>query len=116
VPAVNSLPAAESTADKGGLRIAFRALMDTLVAHGKTADNPRDGYTESQRFFLSFAQSLCESENNRTTRRAESASPHSKLVGQVRVNSAVQSFEEFGKAFQCARGKPMYPEKSCRVW
>jgi len=33
----------------------------------------------------------------------------------VRVNSAVQNFEEFGKAFQCAKGKPMYPEKSCRV-
>jgi predicted metalloendopeptidase len=32
------------------------------------------------------------------------------------VNGAVQNFEEFGKAFQCARGKPMYPEKSCRVW
>jgi putative endopeptidase len=116
VPTVNSLPAAESTADKGGLRIAFRALMDTLVAQGKTADNPSDGYTESQRFFLSFAQSLCESENIRSTRRAEAASPHAKLVGQVRVNSAVQSFEEFGKTFQCARGKPMYPEKSCRVW
>jgi putative endopeptidase len=34
----------------------------------------------------------------------------------VRVNSAVQNFEEFGKAFQCAKGKPMSPEKSCRVW
>jgi putative endopeptidase len=32
------------------------------------------------------------------------------------VNGAVQNFEEFGKAFQCAKGKPMYPEKSCRVW
>jgi predicted metalloendopeptidase len=43
-----------------------------------------------------------------------SADPHS--VGQVRVNSAVQSFEEFGKALQCAKGKLMYPEKSCQVW
>jgi predicted metalloendopeptidase len=43
-----------------------------------------------------------------------SADPHS--VGQVRVDSAVKNFEEFGKAFQCAKGKPMYPEKSCRVW
>jgi hypothetical protein len=27
-----------------------------------------------------------------------------------------ENFEEFGKAFQCVKGKPMYPEKSCRVW
>jgi putative endopeptidase len=113
-PPPNRLPVAESTADNGGLRIAYRALMDALVAQGKTADNPIDGYTESQRFFLSFAQSSCESEKIRPKHEGKSANPHS--VGQVRVDSAVQNFEEFGKAFQCSKGKPMYPEKSCRVW
>jgi putative endopeptidase len=34
----------------------------------------------------------------------------------VRVNSGVQNFEEFGKAFACTKGKPMYAEQSCRVW
>jgi putative endopeptidase len=106
------LPAAEMNAENGGLRIAYRALMDALVAQGKTADNPIDGYTESQRFFLSFAQNSCES--IRSTREHQSA--HAHAVGQVRVNGAVQNFEDFGKAFQCAKGKPMYPEKSCRVW
>jgi len=28
----------------------------------------------------------------------------------------VQNFEEFGKAFGCKKGQPMYPEHSCRVW
>jgi len=28
----------------------------------------------------------------------------------------VQNFDEFGKAFGCKKGQPMYPEKSCRVW
>jgi putative endopeptidase len=100
------------TEPNGGLRIAYRALTDALVAQGKTAPDPIDGYTESQRFFLSFAQSSCES--IRPTRQHQSAHAHS--VGQVRVNGAVQNFEEFGKAFQCTKGKPMYPEKSCRVW
>jgi putative endopeptidase len=109
-----NLAVAESTADNGGLRIAFRALVDALVAQGKTADNKIDGYTESQRFFLSFAQNSCENQTFFSARQAMSADPHS--VGAVRVNSAVQNFEEFGKAFQCAKGKPMYPEKSCRVW
>jgi putative endopeptidase len=109
-----NLVVAESTADNGGLRIAFRALIDALVAQGRTADNKIDGYAESQRFFLSFAQNSCENQTFFSARQSMSADPHS--VGQVRVNSAVQNFEEFGKAFQCAKGKPMYPEKSCRVW
>jgi putative endopeptidase len=114
LPPVSNLAVAESTADNGGLRIAFRALMDALVAQGKTADNKIDGFTESQRFFLSFAQISCENQTFFSARQSMSADPHS--VGRVRVNVAVQNFEEFGKAFQCAKGKPMYPEKSCRVW
>jgi putative endopeptidase len=113
-PAVDQLAVAESTADNGGLRIAFRALMDALVAQGGTADRKRDGYTERQRFFLSFAQISCENQTFFSARQSMSLDPHS--VGKVRVNGAVQNFEEFGKAFQCAKGKPMYPEKSCRVW
>ena len=80
----------------------------------ETADKKSDGHTESQRFFLSFAQTSCENQTFLTARRSQSADPYS--AGGVRVNSAVQNFEEFGKAFQCAKGKPMYPEKSCRVW
>ena len=113
-PPLDSLTVAESTADNGGVRIAYRALMDALVAQGKTADNKIDGYSESQRFFLSFAQTACANQTFNTAWRAKAADPHSS--GQVRVNDAVQNFEEFGKAFRCAKGKPLYPEKSCRVW
>jgi putative endopeptidase len=109
-----NLTVAESTADGGGLRIAFRALMDALVAQKKTADDKIDGYTESQRFFLSFAQLSCENQTFFSARQSMSADPHS--VGRVRVNGAVQNFEEFGKAFACTKGQPMYPEKACRVW
>jgi putative endopeptidase len=110
----DTVDVAESTADNGSVRIAYRALMDALAAQGKTADNKTDGYTESQRFFLSFAQTACENQTFLTAWRAKTADPHSS--GQVRVNDAVQNFEEFGQAFKCAKGKPLYPEKSCRVW
>jgi putative endopeptidase len=113
-PPPNRFTVAESTGENGGLRIAYRALIDALVAQGKAPDNKTDGYTESQRFFLSFAQSSCEGETIHPKIAGKSVHPHS--VGQVRVNGAVQNFEEFGKAFECAKGKPMYPEKSCRVW
>lgn len=109
-----SLSVAEGTADDGGLRIAFRALMDAVLARGWASDHQIDGYTDSQRFFLSYAQVSCENQTFFASRQAMAADPHS--VGVVRVNGAVQNFEEFGKAFQCGKGKPMYPENSCRVW
>jgi putative endopeptidase len=109
-----NLTLAENIADNGGLRIAFRALMDALVAQGKTADDKIDGYTESQRFFLSFAQLWCQNQNFSSARRSASADP--QTPGRWRVNGTVQNFEEFGKAFACTKGQPMYPEKCCRVW
>ena len=109
-----NLAVAESSADNGGLRIAFRALMDVLAAQRKTVDDKIDGFTESQRFFLSFAQLSCENQTFFSARQSMSDDPHS--VGRVRVNTAAQNFEEFGKAFACAKGQPMYPEKACRIW
>ncbi len=53
----------ENTADNGGLRIAYMALLDTLAAQGKSIDEKIDGYTEAQRYFISFGQVWCE---NRT--------------------------------------------------
>jgi putative endopeptidase len=32
------------------------------------------------------------------------------------VNGSVENFDEFGKAFGCAKGRPMAPVNSCRVW
>jgi putative endopeptidase len=55
---VNNLAVAESTAENGGLRIAFRALMEALVAQGRAADHKSDGYTESQRFFTVVRSNL----------------------------------------------------------
>ena len=85
--------------------------MDALVAQKKTADDKIDGYTGRQRFFLSFAQLWCE---NQTFFSARQSDPHS--LGRARVNGTVQNFEEFGKAFACTKGRPMYPEIACRVW
>ena len=103
----------ENTADNGGLRIAYLALRDTLAAQGKSVDDKIDGYTEKQRFFLGFAQVWCENEE-KLPRKRPLIDPH--LAGPWRVNGTVQNFEEFGKAFACTKGQPMYPVSSCRVW
>jgi putative endopeptidase len=105
---------AENTADNGGLRIALLALTQALATQGKSVENKIDDLTEQQRFFLTFAQTWCQNQNFRSARRATSADPHSP--GRWRVNGAVQNLDEFGKAFQCSKGAPMYPVNSCRVW
>jgi putative endopeptidase len=109
-----TLTLAENTADNGGLRIAFQALTEALAAEGKTAQDPVDGYDVKQRFFLSFAQVWCQNQGARSARQAAATDPQSP--GRVRVNGAIQNFDEFGKAFGCSKGTPMYPANSCRVW
>ncbi len=108
------LTLAENTADNGGLRIAFQALTEALAAEGKTAQDPTDGFSVKQRFFLSFAQVWCQNQGARSARQSAAADPQSP--GRGRVNGAVQNFDEFGKAFGCTQGAPMYPVNSCRVW
>jgi putative endopeptidase len=122
-PAHDDLPAqklngqltlGENTADNGGLRIAYMALLDTLAAQGKTIDDKIDGFTEAQRYFLGFAQVWCQNQTDQSARQSALVDPHSP--GRWRTNGSVQNFEEFGKAFGCKKGQPMYPVHSCRVW
>ena len=104
----------ENTADNGGLRIAYMALLDTLAKENKTIDEKIDGYTEAQRFFIGFAQVWCSNQTEQSARQLALTDPHSP--GRWRTNGSVQNFDEFGKAFSCHKGQPMYPENSCRVW
>jgi len=105
----------ENTADNGGLRIAYAALMSVLAKQGGDAASKQvDGYTPQQRYFIGFAQVWCENTREATARLRAKTDPHSS--GQWRVNGSVQNFEEFGKAFGCRKGQPMVPVNSCRVW
>jgi putative endopeptidase len=104
----------ENTADNGGLRIAYMALLDTLAAQGKAIGDKIDGYTEAQRYFIGFAQVWCQNQTELSARQSALTDPHSP--GRWRVNGSVENFDEFGKAFGCAKGQPMFPAKSCRVW
>ena len=104
----------ENTADNGGLRIAYQALMSTLASEGPDAAKPIDGYTPAQRFFISFAQVWCQNQTDQSARVMVKTDPHSP--GQWRANGTVQNDEDFGKAFNCKKGQPMMPDNACRVW
>ncbi len=105
----------ENTADNGGIRIAYMALMNTLAQEGKDAQTKKiDGFTPEQRFFIAFGQVWCSNQTEQSARLLAKTDPHSP--GKYRTNGTVQNFDAFGKAFNCKKGSPMYPANSCRVW
>jgi putative endopeptidase len=117
VPGVHlngKLTLGENTADNGGIRIAWQALLATLAQQGKSIDDKIDGYSEAQRYFISFAQVWCENRSEQISRVAAKTDPHSP--GMFRANGTVRNFDEFGKAFGCHVGQPMMPQDACRVW
>lgn len=108
----------ENTADNGGIRIAYQALMETIAKQGGPGpgytNGEKDGYTPAQRFFISFGQVWCQNATEQSARVLAKTDPHSS--GEWRVKGTVQNFDEFGKAFGCKVGQPMMAENACRTW
>jgi predicted metalloendopeptidase len=101
----------ENTADNGGIRLAFKALMKSL--DGKP--QPKiDGFTPQQRFFLGYGQVWCENARPERSRLLAQLDPHSP--GRDRVNGVLGNMPEFREAFACHEGQPMVHAPACRVW
>ena len=101
----------ENTADNGGLRLAYMALLDKL--EGKEPA-PRDGFTAAQRFFLGWGQIWCQNVTPEAARLRAQTDPHSP--GKDRVNGVVSNMPEFQKAFACGTQATMARGPACRVW
>ncbi|HTP68908.1 MAG TPA: M13 family metallopeptidase [Dongiaceae bacterium] len=111
---INSkLTLGEDVADLGGEILAYMAWQD--ASKGQNLQ-PRDGLTPEQRFFIGFAQWVCDNERPEELRVRAATDPHSP--GQYRINGVVVNMPEFAKAFACKAGQPMVkpPEKICKVW
>jgi endothelin-converting enzyme/putative endopeptidase len=102
----------ENTADNGGLRLAWIALMNDLA--GKTLPKV-GGYDQSQQFFLGFGQVWCENSTPEVERLEAQTDAHA--IARFRVNGTVSNMPEFQKAFSCNQGLPMVRGgNACRVW
>ena len=102
----------ENTADNGGVRIAWMALLNSQG--GKTL--PKIGeFDQSQQFFLGFAQIWCQNHTPEFERLRAQTDPHA--IDKYRVNGTVSNMPEFQKAFGCKESMPMVRGgKACRVW
>jgi endothelin-converting enzyme/putative endopeptidase len=105
----------EDTADNGGTRLALLALEAALKKQGKSLDDKgEDGWTNRQRFFLSYANSWCDQMRPEALRTLVLTNPHS--FPKYRVNNTLANMPEFEQAFGCKQGVPMVHEHACRVW
>jgi predicted metalloendopeptidase len=103
----------ENTADNGGLRIAYMALMKSLADAGKPAEKI-DGFTPEQRLFIGWGQIWCQNQTDQMARLLALNNEHSP--GQYRANGVVENMPEFQKAWGCKAGQPMVRQNACRVW
>ena len=103
----------ENTADNGGLRIAYMALMKSLADSGKPQEKI-DGFTPEQRLFIGWGQIWCQNQTDQTARLLALNNEHSP--GKYRANGVVQNMPEFQKAWGCKAGQPMVRANACHVW
>jgi endothelin-converting enzyme/putative endopeptidase len=101
----------ENTADNGGLRLAWMALMEDMKNQSL---GEMDGFTPEQRFFVGWAQMWCENRTDEIARLHAKTNPHSP--GKFRANGVVSNMPEFAKAFSCQANAPMVSQSVCRVW
>ncbi|MBI5494387.1 MAG: M13 family metallopeptidase [Deltaproteobacteria bacterium] len=103
----------ENTADLGGLKLSFMAMM---LATKDNADLKKFKYTPQQQFFYGYAQSWCSKYRDEMARMRAATDPHSPP--KWRVNGPLGNLATFKEAFACKDDAPMMQPAAnrCEVW
>lgn len=105
----------ENIADLGGATVAYNAYK--LSLEGKESPKPIDGFTNSQRFFLSYAQIWRTNMRDEELRKRVKTDVHSPA--KVRINGVVYNMPEFYSAFPDIKpGDKLFraPEQRPVIW
>ncbi len=114
VHADGGLSLGENIADLGGLNIAYTAFQNAQK------ENPQaeiiDGFTPSQRFFLSWARVWAQNIREKEMIRRTKEDVHS--LGINRVHGPVANMPEFHAAFGIKEGDALYiaEDKRASIW
>ena len=102
----------ENIADQGGLRVAYTALCNAL---GGVEPEKIDGYTASQRFYISYATLWAQNIRPEEVIRLTKIDPHS--LGKWRVNGTLPNIAEWYEAFGIVDGAMFRPaEERVVIW
>lgn len=112
IKADGKLTLGENIADLGGLNIAYQALGKKL----KGTENPIDGYTPQQRFFLAYAHIWAQNIRDEEILRRTKEDVHS--LGHYRVIGPLRNMPEFHQIFDVKEGDAMFLPENQRavIW
>ncbi|WP_124039740.1 M13 family metallopeptidase [Neoactinobaculum massilliense] len=118
-PHVNGkLTLGENIGDLGGLSIALKAYAISLEREGKKLEDAPiiDGYTGTQRLFLSYARIWRSKARDEWMRQQIALDPHSPE--EFRANGVVRNVDAFYEAFGVNAGDGLYlaPEERVHIW
>lgn len=104
----------ENIADLGGVNIAYDALQMYLKDKGNPG--PISGYTQDQRFFLSWATVWRTLSSEKYMINQVKTDPHSP--GYFRSFGPLTNVDAFYKAFDVKEGDKLYkkPEERIKIW
>lgn len=100
----------EYIADMGGISIAYNAFK--MTPEGQS-NEPIDGYTPDQRFFLSMAKVWLNKTTDEYLRQLVQVDPHPPA--EFRVNGVLSNIPEFYRAFNVQPGDALYRPDSLQV-
>lgn len=106
----------ENIADLNGLTLAYDALQKALADRPKEANTKIDGYTEDQRFFMSWARVWRGHTRPKALEVQLNSDPHAPMSD--RAIGAPSNMPGFAKAFGCKPSDKMVrPEKKrVEIW
>ncbi|MEO6606774.1 MAG: M13-type metalloendopeptidase [Aeromicrobium sp.] len=108
-----SLTIGENIGDLGGLGIAYKAFK---IAQGDASDEPIDGLTPDQRFFISWAQAWQSKVRPAETVRRLTVDPHSPP--EFRCNQVIRNIDAVYDAFDVTADDEAWldPEQRVAIW
>ncbi|CAG2169814.1 unnamed protein product [Oppiella nova] len=105
------LTLSENIADNGGVKQSFRAFKKLQLRYGADRLLPGLNLTQTQLFFLKFAQNWCQTMTEEGTLTALKTWKHTP--GKHRVIGTLHNSVEFSRAYNCPEGSPMNPIHKC---
>jgi putative endopeptidase len=106
-PVQGKLTSGENIADLGGLRLAYRALISK---EGFDDTQAIDGFSPTQRFFLSWAQCWRQNIEKERSLQLLTLDPHGP--NELRCNGPLSNIPEFHVAFAISSGAMFKPSES----
>ena len=106
----------ENIADLGGLNVAYDALQNALKKNPTEAQDKIDGYTQDQRYFLSWARVWRNNIREKQALLYLNIDPHAPA--SLRAIGAPSNMTAFSEAFQCKSADPMVRsgDKQVKIW